>query len=285
MTRKILFTLIVLTGIVLFAACSPTQTSPTPEANLPNPASVYCEEQGNRAGIVSAPDGSQSGICVFPDGSTCDEWAYFRGECTPAEQDAPKTSEPQAAPTEPLATTSDVLIPGGWATYTSQRCEFTISHPAEMEVTNNGPHSNSISFKLSDPDQVAWNFIYVSVISPDLLVTPDEGIYNYDPAVAEILLRMQVGESKPVHTASNLAQWYTYQRQPDVPIDGNTAQTFENVQPWEFPDGTKEIRYFLPLNGCTYMIGGYVDTSGANQTGTITEELFEQIVATIQVTP
>ena len=133
MTRKILFTLIVLTGIVLFAACSPTQTSPTPEANLPNPASVYCEEQGNRAGIVSAPDGSQSGICVFPDGITCDEWAYFRGECTPAEQDAPKTSEPQAAPTEPLATTSDVLIPGGWATYTSQRCEFTISHPAEME--------------------------------------------------------------------------------------------------------------------------------------------------------
>jgi putative hemolysin len=52
-----------------------------PESGIPNPASVYCEEQGNTLEIQTAADGSQSGVCIFPDGSTCDEWAYFRGEC------------------------------------------------------------------------------------------------------------------------------------------------------------------------------------------------------------
>ena len=49
---------------------------------MPNPASVYCEQQGYRVEIRTAEDGSQSGVCVFPEGE-CDEWAYFRGECSP----------------------------------------------------------------------------------------------------------------------------------------------------------------------------------------------------------
>jgi hypothetical protein len=60
-----------------------------PQANMPNPASVYCEQNGNQLEIRTAADGSQSGICVFPDGSTCDEWAYFRGECGLAAQESP----------------------------------------------------------------------------------------------------------------------------------------------------------------------------------------------------
>jgi hypothetical protein len=57
-----------------------------PQANMPNPASVYCEQNGNKLEIRTAADGSLSGVCIFPDGSTCDEWAYFRGECDPATQ-------------------------------------------------------------------------------------------------------------------------------------------------------------------------------------------------------
>jgi putative hemolysin len=53
-----------------------------PPVNIPNPASVYCEQQGNKLEIRTAADGSQYGICIFPDGSMCDEWAYFRGECS-----------------------------------------------------------------------------------------------------------------------------------------------------------------------------------------------------------
>jgi len=60
-----------------------------PLANMPNPASVYCTQNGNKFEIQTASDGSQNGVCVFPDGSTCDEWAYFRGECGLAAQESP----------------------------------------------------------------------------------------------------------------------------------------------------------------------------------------------------
>lgn len=55
------------------------------QSGIPNPASVYCEQNGNKLEIHTAVDGSQSGVCVFPDSSTCDEWAYYRGECSPTE--------------------------------------------------------------------------------------------------------------------------------------------------------------------------------------------------------
>jgi putative hemolysin len=87
MKRIVTFTII----LMALAACTsfrvqtpePAATN-IPQANMPNPASVYCEQQGNKLEIRTAADGSQSGICIFPDGSTCDEWAYFRGECGPA---------------------------------------------------------------------------------------------------------------------------------------------------------------------------------------------------------
>jgi putative hemolysin len=53
---------------------------------LPNPASAFCVQQGYKVEIRAAPDGSQTGYCLFPDGSECDEWAYFRGKCSPANQ-------------------------------------------------------------------------------------------------------------------------------------------------------------------------------------------------------
>lgn len=77
-------------------SAEPTATDVS-QINLPNPASVYCEQNGNNLEIVTADDGSQNGVCVFPDGSTCDEWAYFRGECGMETLENPKldqTTEP-----------------------------------------------------------------------------------------------------------------------------------------------------------------------------------------------
>lgn len=196
------------------------------------------------------------------------------------------TTEPQAAPTAPVATaTSEEQIPAGWTTHTSQRCEYAISFPSEMQVNTNGTYSRTLEFELSNPDEGARNFIYVSVIDQEIQSMDEEGVYNYDPAEAEILINMQVGESKAVREVSNVAQWFTYQRLLDTSISSNIALTFENTQPWEFPEGTKEMRYYLSLDGCTYLIGGYMDTTGSDQPGAITEELFNQIVATIQLTP
>ena len=61
------------------------------ESGLPNPASVYCEEQGGDLEIRTADDGSQYGVCVFADGSECDEWAFYRGQCQPGESLAGET--------------------------------------------------------------------------------------------------------------------------------------------------------------------------------------------------
>ena len=90
--KRILTFIVIL--MVLTACTAPRVQTPEPaatdasQANMPNPASVYCEQNGNKLEIRTAADGSQSGVCVFPDGSTCDEWAYFRGECGPAHKTA-----------------------------------------------------------------------------------------------------------------------------------------------------------------------------------------------------
>lgn len=87
MNRIVPFTIV----LMALAACTalPAETpepaaTETAQANMPNPASVYCVQSGNKHEIHMASDGSQNGICIFPDGSICDEWAYFRGECGPA---------------------------------------------------------------------------------------------------------------------------------------------------------------------------------------------------------
>lgn len=82
MFHKITLTLLIAAVSVLGAACEPDSSD---NAGLANPASVYCEEQGYELEIVTDEDGNQSGICIFPDGSSCDEWAFFRGECGPQE--------------------------------------------------------------------------------------------------------------------------------------------------------------------------------------------------------
>jgi len=90
---KNIFTFAIILMVLTACTTSQTQAAPEPattdmpQVGMPNPASVYCEQNGNKLEIRTAADGSQNGICVFPDGSTCDEWAYYRGECglaTPA---------------------------------------------------------------------------------------------------------------------------------------------------------------------------------------------------------
>jgi putative hemolysin len=107
--RRIVWVVLIL-GLLALAACGaeptatsvpptlappPTATQPAPAPtaaptegttlesplNMPNPASVYCEEQGYTLEIRDEA-GGQVGYCVFPNGARCEEWAFFRGECT-----------------------------------------------------------------------------------------------------------------------------------------------------------------------------------------------------------
>jgi putative hemolysin len=80
-------------GLLGLAACGGGGAPVEDEAEIANPASVHCEEQGGTVEIVETDDG-QVGICVFDDGRECEEWAYYRqGVCIPAADQAMTTVE------------------------------------------------------------------------------------------------------------------------------------------------------------------------------------------------
>ncbi len=88
-----------LVAALVLVACGTPKPEPTPEAGqggLPNPASVYCQEQGGQLEIRQDSQGGQYGVCIFEDGSECDEWAFYRGECEPGQMD--RAPEPQLTP-------------------------------------------------------------------------------------------------------------------------------------------------------------------------------------------
>ena len=50
-------------------------------AQMANPASVYCKEQGGELIIKNDANGNQYGICKLANGKECDEWEYYKGNC------------------------------------------------------------------------------------------------------------------------------------------------------------------------------------------------------------
>lgn len=70
-------------GMLGLAACGGGDAPVEDGAEVANPASVHCEEQGGTVTIVETDEG-QIGICVLDDGRACEEWAYYRrGVCVP----------------------------------------------------------------------------------------------------------------------------------------------------------------------------------------------------------
>ena len=89
-----------------FAPCPENKT-----AQMANPASVYCEQNGGKSEIRTVEDGSQTGYCKFSDGSECEEWAYFRKECRNET--------------------------ANWRTYTNEKYKFNFKYPSYLNVTVN----------------------------------------------------------------------------------------------------------------------------------------------------
>jgi putative hemolysin len=67
--------IVAMVAIALYASYS------RPSSAIANPASTKCLSDGGQEKVIDGLLG-QSGLCMFPDGSVCDEWAYYRGECS-----------------------------------------------------------------------------------------------------------------------------------------------------------------------------------------------------------
>ena len=84
--KKTTLWIVALLSVATLAGCNKTPVeNPEQNAQIANPASVYCEENGGTLKIETAEDWSQAWICMFEDGSYCEEWAYKNWECQPGE--------------------------------------------------------------------------------------------------------------------------------------------------------------------------------------------------------
>jgi putative hemolysin len=219
--RKVLFTLFIVTSALLLASCGSQQASPTPKADMPNPASVYCEEHGGKVELRQDASGGVAGICVFADGSECDEWAYIRGECKPG-------NTPAASPT-PAAETE--LASDGWKIYRNETLGYRFDYPADarIEIADDPLRTVSVIGPLVEGN--TWPVIFINHPSDR-----DE----YRP---------------PIDV--DLAQWLadhnllTDQRQPDTQIAGTTAV---HTRFPRSPQAFASDSYYLARSGQLYSI-------------------------------
>ena len=150
-------------------------------AGLPNPASVHCEEQGGTLEIRTE-SGGEAGYCIFPDGSECEEWAYYRGECSPAGQSVStpaQTGETTIiAPTKfPTPFPIDSADYQGWWTYTSATYGFSLLLPTDWvvdETTTGDPLMNGHLLNLhpQNTDEILNIRMTFRRVGEDILLWP-----------------------------------------------------------------------------------------------------------------
>jgi uncharacterized protein len=69
-------------------ANSAVSEKPPKRVGLANPASVNCAKKGGKLEIRKGRKG-EYGVCKFPNGKECEEWALFRGKCSPEKEELP----------------------------------------------------------------------------------------------------------------------------------------------------------------------------------------------------
>lgn len=89
------------------AGCAEDISNP---AEMPNPAAVFCQEQGGAYRVAQGAEGER-GICVLRDGGEVDAWSYFRDQHKSPSVGTRATGE--ATHTDGGSMTGNILA-GGW---------------------------------------------------------------------------------------------------------------------------------------------------------------------------
>ena len=191
MSNQWWYYVISLGAILILGGCSATPVmapdfTPT-AASMANPASVYCEQHAGKLDLVTDANGGMSGRCTFPDTSTCDEWAYYRGECHPGDslkQSGPakegSAATPVASPTvapKPVETTpTPAVASDGWKVYRNQANGLSFHYPADatIQYADDPPKTLTILGRLVGGDH--WPVIYVNFPADRPDYRPPEGV-------------------------------------------------------------------------------------------------------------
>ncbi len=199
------------------------------EAGLPNPASVYCEEQGGKLEIRDEENG-QRGVCIFDDGSECDEWAYFRNECQPGDS----LSAPTATPETAVTPAGD-----GWLTYQNEEPAFSFLYPADATIVPGDDPLQSLTIQGPLVAGDYWPMITISAPRDREEYQPPEGA-DLEQWLADHNLLMTDEQNPAAET-----------RQEDAEIAGTTAihTRFERS-----PQSYAYDKYFLAHTGQLYVI-------------------------------
>jgi len=76
----IIILILIVVGVVYYFGFGQKKENPEEESQLPNPAAVYCQEQGGTLKSVMFEKGIRS-FCLFDDDSQCGQWDFYRGDC------------------------------------------------------------------------------------------------------------------------------------------------------------------------------------------------------------
>jgi putative hemolysin len=209
----------------ILSGCQPKEAEP----GLPNPASVYCEEQGGKLEIREEEAG-QRGVCIFDDGSECDEWAYYRNECQPGDSLAAPADAPEVS-AEPAG--------DGWLTYRNDEPAYSFLYPADATIVPGDDPLQSLTIQGPMVDGDNWPMITISAPRDREEYRPPEGT-DLEQWLTDHNLLM-TGEQQPAAET----------RQADVSIAGTTAihTRFERS-----PQSYAYDKYFLVHGDQLYVI-------------------------------
>lgn len=211
MQRKSFFSLFLLAGILINAACSPGKGTPVPEGQIPNPASVHCEQNGGALEIRQDATGGVSGVCKFPDGSECDEWAYFRGECSPGDSLSIPEPTPSASESESSTGMLSEFASDGCKIYRNDTLGYSFHYPPQAEISEADEPARSFTILGPMVGDYNWPVIYVSHPGDREEYRPPDGVDLEGWLVDHNLLALD-------------AQQPTAEiQQPDVQIAGTKA--------------------------------------------------------------
>lgn len=124
--------------------CAPGD-SLSEDVGMPNPASVYCEEQGGTLEIREDVDGGQVGYCRFGDGSACEEWAFFRGECL-------------VGGIYPIVSTAE----DGWKIYRNDKLDYSFHFPPDAIIISAEDPMKTITIQGPLLDGEYWPTIFIN---------------------------------------------------------------------------------------------------------------------------